>query len=445
MRINKHDTNGTKPLLGKGELGYDDYTVGGDAGRVYVGTGSVNIPQAKKAEVVAVDGKVDTHVVRIDNPHSVTKTQVGLGSVDNTSDIAKVVASAAKWTTSRSINGSAVDGTSDIITAQWGTSRDITIGNTSKSVNGDGNVSWTLGEIGAIGTVSPAFTGVPTAPTAVVNTSTAQIATTAFVNAEIANNAVPRVTSTDNAIPKFNGTTGYVQDSNILIDSNGNLNITGTGKKITGDFSNATETNKVMFQTSIVNSATVLGIVPNGTSTTAICRIFNSSDVNNSSIGNFRISSVDVAIWSTKFGTGSYLPLTFYTSDTERMRIDTSGNILVTGGGGLGYGTGSGGTVTQLTSKSTSVTLNKPSGQIITSSSALGAGVTTAFILNNTLLTGNDNIKVIVGATGAAGAYQADCTYCINGAANITIKNLDSSSRTDAVAINFTIIKGASS
>ena len=69
MRINKHDTNGTKPLLGKGELGYDDYTAGGDTGRVFVGTGTANIPQAKKAEVVAVDGKVDTHVVRVDNPH----------------------------------------------------------------------------------------------------------------------------------------------------------------------------------------------------------------------------------------------------------------------------------------------------------------------------------------------------------------------------------------
>ena len=96
MRINRHDTNGTKPLLGKGELGYDDYTAGGDAGRVYVGTGSVNIPQAKKAEVVAVDGKVDTHVARIDNPHSVTKTQVGLSNVDNTSDIDKPISTAVQ-------------------------------------------------------------------------------------------------------------------------------------------------------------------------------------------------------------------------------------------------------------------------------------------------------------------------------------------------------------
>ena len=50
MRINKHDTNGTKPLLGKGELGYDDYVAGGDVGRVYVGTGNENIALAEKLE-----------------------------------------------------------------------------------------------------------------------------------------------------------------------------------------------------------------------------------------------------------------------------------------------------------------------------------------------------------------------------------------------------------
>lgn len=50
MRINKHDTNGAKPLLGKGELGYDDYTTGGDTGRVYVGTSADNIALAKRLE-----------------------------------------------------------------------------------------------------------------------------------------------------------------------------------------------------------------------------------------------------------------------------------------------------------------------------------------------------------------------------------------------------------
>lgn len=114
MRINKHDTNGIKPLLGKGELGYDDYTAGGDTGRVYVGTGTENIPVAKKSEI-------DSHVNRIDNPHSVTKTQVGLGNVDNTADANKNVLSATKWTTARTITLSgdvtgsvSMDGTANV-------------------------------------------------------------------------------------------------------------------------------------------------------------------------------------------------------------------------------------------------------------------------------------------------------------------------------------------
>lgn len=103
MKINRQDTNGVKPLLAVGELGYDNYPTGGDAGRVYVGNGSINIPQAKKSEVIAVDGKIDTHVVRVDNPHAVTKAQVGLGNVDNTSDSSKNVLSASKLTTARTI------------------------------------------------------------------------------------------------------------------------------------------------------------------------------------------------------------------------------------------------------------------------------------------------------------------------------------------------------
>lgn len=102
-KIIRQDTNGVKPLLAVGELGYDNYPTGGDAGRVYVGNGSINIPQAKKSEVIAVDGKIDTHVVRVDNPHAVTKAQVGLGNVDNTSDSSKNVLSASKLTTARTI------------------------------------------------------------------------------------------------------------------------------------------------------------------------------------------------------------------------------------------------------------------------------------------------------------------------------------------------------
>jgi hypothetical protein len=51
--------------------------------------------------------------------------------------------------TSRTINGTSFNGSANITTSNWGTSRTLTIGNTGKSVNGSGNVSWSLSEIGA--------------------------------------------------------------------------------------------------------------------------------------------------------------------------------------------------------------------------------------------------------------------------------------------------------
>ena len=48
-------------------------------------------------------------------------------------------------------------------------------------------------------TLSPTFTGTPSAPTAAVLTNTAQLATTAFVVAEIINDAVGKTSATGSA------------------------------------------------------------------------------------------------------------------------------------------------------------------------------------------------------------------------------------------------------
>ena len=77
------------------------------------------------------------------------RSNLGLGNVDNTSDVNKSVASAAQLTTARSINGTNFNGTGNITTNSWGTSRTITIGSTGKSVNGSADASWSLTEIGA--------------------------------------------------------------------------------------------------------------------------------------------------------------------------------------------------------------------------------------------------------------------------------------------------------
>lgn len=189
MRINKHDTQGTKPLLGKGELGYDDYQAGGDTGRVYVGTGTENIPVAKKSEVMAVDSKADAHIARVDNPHGVTKAQVGLGLVDNTADGSKNVLSSTKWTTARTITlsgdvaGSAsVDGSANVTITTTVQPNSValgtdTVGNYMASATaGTGiSISGTAGE-----GWSPTITN--TAPNVTTDITTTHNATNVVVN-----------------------------------------------------------------------------------------------------------------------------------------------------------------------------------------------------------------------------------------------------------------------
>ena len=140
--ITRQDKNGVKPLLQTGEFGYDNYPAGGDSGRVYVGTGSENIPLAKKAEMLAVEGKADVHIARVDNPHEVTKAQVGLGNVENLAPADMPISSAGQ----AALNAKANKTDADLL-------------------------------------------GVPKAPTAAVGTNSTQLATTAFVGAEIADKA----------------------------------------------------------------------------------------------------------------------------------------------------------------------------------------------------------------------------------------------------------------
>jgi len=110
-------------------------------------------------------------------------------------------------------------------------------------------------------------------------------------------------------------------------DSNVNLDFT-TGGRITGDFSNATVANRVAFQTSTVNGGTAVSVVPNGTGTFSQFSAYTSADPTNSSVANVSaVSGSDIRVVSGITGTGTYLPLTFYTGGSERVRLDTSGNV----------------------------------------------------------------------------------------------------------------------
>jgi hypothetical protein len=117
---------------------------------------------------------------------------------------------------------------------------------------------------------------------------------------------------------------------------------------------------------------------------------------------------------------------------------------VVDGDGGIGYQAGRGGAVTQATSKSTDVTLNKPSGRITLNGAALAAGATASFTLNNTSIAETDTVAIsLSGAMGTFVNYNI-WNYVGGGYVLIAIKNISGGSLSDAPTINFAVIKGAS-
>jgi hypothetical protein len=150
------------------------------------------------------------------------------------------------------------------------------------------------------------------------------------------------------------------------ITDSGNLTFTGTGNRITGDFSTTTFANRVMFQTSTANSNTSVSAIPNGTGIAASFNVHNISDPTNSSLAQMTALNTDIRFTSNAVGTGTYLPMTFYTGGSERMRVDTSGNV--------GIGTSSPSTFSPNTTYANTVAVTK-TDQALSFGSYYQAGV----------------------------------------------------------------------
>jgi len=107
----------------------------------------------------------------------------------------------------------------------------------------------------------------------------------------------------------------------------------------------------------------------------------------------------------------------------------------------LGYTAAAQGTVTQLTDKSTAVTLNKPAGRITTANVALGATTNVSFTLNNSYISSNDVLIVTLsGGIATAATYNCWVNSLSAGSASITLRNISAGSLTEAVIINFALI-----
>jgi hypothetical protein len=110
----------------------------------------------------------------------------------------------------------------------------------------------------------------------------------------------------------------------------------------------------------------------------------------------------------------------------------------------IGYSAAAQGTVTQLTDKSTAVTLNKSAGRITMNAASLTTATNATFTLNNSLISANDTvILTISGGQTTPGSYNAFANALANGSVSITLRNISGGTLSEAVIINFCIIHGA--
>ena len=148
-----------------------------------------------------------------------------------------------------------------------------------------------------------------------------------------------------------------------------------------------------------------------------------------------------VTIGATGIEAGSYAPDSITAAELAPGALLETSPLY-----GIGYGPGAGGTVTQATSKATAVTLNKPCGQITTHNSSLAAGAMVQFVFNNSLLLAGDCVVASqYGFSVNIAAYQIWASAVQAGQAVINVKNLTAGALSDAIPIQFTIIKGATS
>lgn len=109
----------------------------------------------------------------------------------------------------------------------------------------------------------------------------------------------------------------------------------------------------------------------------------------------------------------------------------------------LGYCSCAFGEVTQLTSKSTAVTLNTPTGRITMNNASLGNNTTVVFRLNNSAIKTNDVLILnISGGVAGVGDYLAYVGDIGTGYADISLANRKGGggSLSEAVKITYTLI-----
>ena len=109
----------------------------------------------------------------------------------------------------------------------------------------------------------------------------------------------------------------------------------------------------------------------------------------------------------------------------------------------LGYAAGSYGIVTQTNNKTTAVTVNTPSGQIITANSQLAPSAQAVFVVTCSAVSERDVVVISPQSGGTVGAYNIFVAAISNGSFTVVIKNSTNNAYSEAIHLNYAILHTA--
>lgn len=115
---------------------------------------------------------------------------------------------------------------------------------------------------------------------------------------------------------------------------------------------------------------------------------------------------------------------------------------------GLGFagpGLGVGDAVTQATSKSTGVTINKYTGQITMNGAALAAAAEVSFTVTNSQVQADDVVVVCIKSGATAGAYALTIDAVAAGSFRVSISNQSAGSLSEAIVLQFIVFRSTKS
>ena len=150
-------------------------------------------------------------------------------------------------------------------------------------------------------------------------------------------------------------------------------------------------------------------------------------------------STTGTISWQNTSVVGEQLPLV---SSGTVSSLSSAGSILSSSAtGGVGYTTGAGGAVTQLTNRTTGVTLNDVTGAI-TLFGAAGSATPATFTVTNSSVAAADT--VVISQKSGTDAYTATVSAVAAGSFKVTIVDLTGTTNESPV-FNFAVVKGSAS